>query len=77
METTTDNIVGNSRLLARVRGTIRRKHYSIRTERAYLQWVKRFILFHGVRHPKEMGAPEVERFLTQGKRTKFRLPSIV
>jgi hypothetical protein len=52
------------RLLDRVRDIIRRKHYSIRTEQAYVRWIRRFILFHGKRHPTDMGAPEVEAFLT-------------
>lgn len=53
------------KLLDQVRDRIRAKHYSIRTETQYVQWVKRFILFHGKRHPREMGAAEVEAFLTQ------------
>ncbi len=52
------------RLLDRVRERIRVKHYSIRTEQAYVDWIRRFILFHGKRHPQELGAPEVEAFLT-------------
>jgi len=52
------------KLLDQVRGKIRLKHYSIRTEQAYTDWIKRFILYFGKRHPREMGAPEVERFLT-------------
>lgn len=52
------------RLLEQLRGKIRAKHYSIRTEQAYLDWARRFILFHGKRHPREMGAGEVEAFLT-------------
>ena len=52
------------RLLVRVRDKIRLKHYSIRTEQAYTDWVKRFILFHQKRHPLEMGAAEVEQFST-------------
>ena len=52
------------RLLVQVRERIRFKHYSIRTEHAYLDWIKSFILFHGKRHPAEMGAAEVEAFLT-------------
>jgi integron integrase len=52
------------RLLDRVRAVLRRKHYSIRTEEAYVGWVKRFVLFHGKRHPRELGLPEVEAFLT-------------
>ena len=55
---------GPPRLLDRVRGKIRLKHYSIRTEEQYANWIKRFILFHGKRHPESMGAPEVEAFLT-------------
>ena len=52
------------RLLERMRDQIRLRHYSIRTEYAYLDWVRRFILFHRKRHPAEMGAAEVEAFLT-------------
>ena len=52
------------KLLDQVREKIRLKHYSIRTEQAYVDWIRRFILFHGKRHPAEMGAPEVEAFLT-------------
>jgi len=51
-------------LLDRVRDKIRFKYYSIRTEQAYVDWSCRFILFHGKRHPQEMGATEVEAFLT-------------
>ncbi|MBI3654575.1 MAG: integron integrase [Acidobacteria bacterium] len=53
-----------SELLNAVRGIIRAKHYSYRTEEAYLDWIKRFILFHDKRHPKDMSEPEVTRFLT-------------
>jgi integron integrase len=52
------------RLLDRVRGTLRARHYSPRTERSYVGWIKRFIFFHGKRHPAELGAPEVGQFLT-------------
>src|SRR5205809_2128681 len=52
------------KLLDQVRNAIRVKHYSIRTEQAYIDWIKRFILFHGKRHPAEMGEEEVARFLT-------------
>ena len=52
------------RLLEQVRERIRAKHYSLRTEETYLHWIKRFILFHGKRHPKDMSAPEVEAFLS-------------
>jgi integron integrase len=52
------------KLLDRVRDAIRTKHYSIRTEEAYVNWIKRFILFHDKRHPQEMEAAEIEEFLT-------------
>ena len=52
------------KLLDQVRDAIRLKHYSIRTEQAYVNWIKRYIYFHNVRHPAEMGAPEVQAFLT-------------
>ena len=52
------------KLLDQVRDAIRTKHYSIRTEEAYVNWVRRFILFHGKRHLKDMGGPEIEAFLT-------------
>ena len=53
-----------TRLLDQVRQKIRLKHYSIRTEEAYTSWIKRYILFHGTRHPEEMGRPEIEAYLT-------------
>ena len=59
-----DLSVTKPRLLEQVRDRIRVKHYSIRTEQAYLGWIKRFILFHGKRHPLTLGAPDVERFLS-------------
>ena len=52
------------RLLDQVREKLRYRHYSLRTERAYVDWIRRFILFHLKRHPAEMGAAEVEAFLT-------------
>ena len=52
------------KLLALVRQRIRLRGYSIRTEKAYAQWIKRFILFNGKRHPKEMGKFEIEAFLS-------------
>ena len=55
---------GKPRLLDQLRDQIRLKHYSIRTERVYCEWVKRFIRFHNYRHPEEMGAAEVEAFLS-------------
>ena len=52
------------KLLDQVRDAIRLKHYSYRTEETYVQWIRRYILFHNKRHPKEMGTPEIEAFLT-------------
>ncbi len=52
------------KLLDQVRGKIRLKHYSIRTEQAYVDWIKRFVLHFGKRHPRDLGAAEVEQFLT-------------
>ena len=52
------------KLLDQVRGKIRLKHYSIRTEQAYVDWIRRFILHFGKRHPRELGAANVEAFLT-------------
>ncbi len=52
-----------SKLLNRVRTELRAKHYSKRTEQAYIGWVKRFILFHNKKHPAEMGADEIKSFI--------------
>ena len=52
------------RLLDQVRLHIRTHHYSIRTEEAYIAWIRDFILFHDKRHPNQMGAPEVSSYLS-------------
>ena len=52
------------RLMDRVRETMRLKHYSIRTEQSYIAWMLRYILFHNKRHPKDLGVPEIEEFLS-------------
>ena len=52
------------KLLEQVREVIRTRHYSLRTEGTYLGWIRRFILFHGKRHPREMGRQEVQQFLS-------------
>ena len=52
------------KLLEQVRETMRARHYSLRTEETYLSWMKRFILLHGKRHPREMGGQEVQQFLS-------------
>ena len=51
------------RLLDQVRDAIRYRHYSYRTEEVYVEWVRRYVLFHGKRHPREMGGEEVAAFL--------------
>jgi integron integrase len=52
------------RLLDQVREALRTRHYSRRTEKAYVGWIRRFVIFHGKRHPREMGEAEVTRFLS-------------
>lgn len=53
-----------SKLLDEVRNTLRVHHYAMKTEKSYVQWIKRFILFHKKKHPSAMGKVEVEAFLT-------------
>jgi integron integrase len=55
---------GKPKLLDQVRDVLRRKHYSFRTEQVYLDWIRRFILFHSKRHPNDMAEREVTEFLT-------------
>jgi len=52
------------KLLDILRDKIRVKHYSISTEKTYIHWNKRYILFHNKKHPKDMGKTEIEQFLT-------------
>jgi len=59
-----ESVAAPPRLLDRVRDRIRFKHYSIRTEDAYVDWIKRFVHFHGKVHPSLLGASEVEAYLT-------------
>ncbi len=59
-----DKSVHQSPFLNQVRNAIRLRHYSIRTEHAYIGWIKRFIRFHHYRHPTEMAEAEVTQFLT-------------
>jgi hypothetical protein len=61
---TTAAVASSPKLLDRVRWHLRVKHYSIRTEQAYVDWIRRFILFHHKRHPNEMGEHEITEFLT-------------
>ena len=55
------------RLLDRLRLALRSRHYSRRTEKSYVMWVRRFIFFHNLRHPAEMAEPEINSFLTTGR----------
>ena len=59
-----DQIKNKSPFLEEVRKVLRVQHYAIRTEQSYVEWIKRFILFHNKRHPNEMGESEVAGFLT-------------
>jgi hypothetical protein len=52
------------KLLDQVRDAIRTRHYSRRTEQAYVDWIRRCIIFHRVRHPAQMGGSEISQFLT-------------
>ena len=52
------------RLLDQVRAVARVRHLSLRTEQAYADWIRRYILFHGKRHPRDMGADEIRQFLS-------------
>ena len=61
--------VSKPKLLDLVRDAIRLRHYSIRTEQVYINWIKRFILFHHKRHPTEMAEAEVRQFLSHLART--------
>ena len=54
------------KLLDQVRDKLWVKHYAIRTEQTYVDWIKRYIYFHDKAHPKDLGAQEVEAFLTRG-----------
>src|SRR5256885_7504451 len=58
------NATGKPKLLEQVRTFMRTRRYSLRTEQAYLDWIRRFILFHGKRHPTEMAEPEITAFLS-------------
>lgn len=62
-------------LLDQLKTEIRFRHYSIRTEKSYIQWVKRFINFHNQRHPTEMGEPEIRQFVNWLAATKRVAPS--
>ena len=57
-------IKNKPKLLDQVRNVLRTKHYSMKTEEAYIHWIKKYIFFHNKRHPKEMGEKEINEFLT-------------
>jgi integron integrase len=58
-----ENRPQEKKLLEQVRDAIRIKHYSLRTEKTYVEWIRRFILFHNKRHPKDMGTDEIQAFI--------------
>ena len=55
--------MNSPKLLEQIRDEIRIRHYSIRTEKAYLDWIKRFVIFNNKRHPTEMSEPEIMNFI--------------
>ena len=57
-------MIPKPRLLDEVRAVCRMRHLSIRTEHAYVQWIKRYIFFHNKRHPREMSEPEIRQFVS-------------
>ncbi len=65
METDSSKLLDQtcSELCRSVRNVLRLKHYAYSTEQVYVQWIKRYILFHDERHPQEMGRSEIEAFL--------------
>ena len=67
--------MGRSRLLDEMREVLRLHHYSIRTEETYLDWVKRYILFHNKRHPANMGGKEISAYLSHLAVEKSESPS--
>jgi hypothetical protein len=61
----TETTVGRKpKLLDQIREALRLKHYNVRTEEIFVHWIRRFILYHGQRHPQEMAEPEATQFLT-------------
>jgi len=60
----TSSVGQKPKLLDQVRAVLRTRHYSYRTEEAYIHWIKRYIFFHNKRHPMEMGEKEISQFLT-------------
>ncbi|HSB72962.1 MAG TPA: site-specific integrase [Candidatus Methylomirabilis sp.] len=71
MTVSSPSVPQQPKLLDRVRGAIQSRHFSRITEDAYVSWVKRFIFFHGKRHPVEMGEAEVTRFLSSTSGTTY------
>ena len=55
---------GKPKLLDQMKNVMRIKHYSLQTEKSYIQWVRRYIYFHNKRHPEEMGALDVQKYLS-------------
>jgi integron integrase len=70
MNLSTRQVARPVRLLDQLRDRIRYAHYSLRTEQAYVYWVRRFVKFHGLKHPRELGGTAVEAFLTDLAKTQ-------
>ena len=69
MDALSESSAAAPRLLDQVRHAIRIRHYSLRTERAYVHWIRAFVRFHGLRHPEGMGRREVSVFLPARRAT--------
>ena len=65
----------DKKLLDTVRDKIRIKHYSYKTEKTYLNWIRQFIFFHDKKHPKDMGKTEIEAFLTHLVLKSLKIPT--
>jgi len=63
MKPTSPPVLRATRLLDQIRERIRYKHYSLHTEQAYVQWVRMFVKWHNLQHPRDMGQQEIEGFL--------------
>lgn len=68
--------VGKPKLLDQVRQLLRARRYSLRTEEAYVAWIRRFILFHGKRHPRDLAEADVSAFLGEMQRGRSLLLDI-
>lgn len=74
MQTVTNNQTDKKKLLEQVSDAIRAKHYSQRTEKTYIDWIRRYILFHNKKHPREMASPKYSNSSSTSPQTAMSLP---